>query len=189
MALAPSSVWKSPAWAQVACEMRLPQECCGMRECPQCGGSCERRRGREKDQPSCPPLTWLSPRASQEDRGCGKGSCPGWVRTGAGLFGSLHPFPPESSSGQVSSQRLWIGGNQTQVLPGNKPPQYSFGSQQPLRWYEMLSSRLISEKQKATEFGTSESSCCSAGIVCWEAWGEKAGSLFGREGGVGWGGD
>lgn len=44
--------------------------------------------------------------ASQEDRGCGKGSCLGWVRTGAGLFGSLHLFPPESSSGQVSSQRL-----------------------------------------------------------------------------------
>ena len=78
--------------------------------------------------------------ASQGDRGCGKGSCPGWVRTGAGLFGSLHPFPPEPSPGQISSQRLWIVGNQTQMLPGNKPPQYLFGSQQPLRWYEMLSS-------------------------------------------------
>ena len=78
--------------------------------------------------------------ASQGDRGCGKGSCLGWVRTGAGLFGSLHPFPPESSSGQVSSQRPWIVDNQTQVLPENKPPQYLFGSQQPLRWYEMLSS-------------------------------------------------
>ena len=74
----PSSVWKSPAWAQVACETRLPQECCGMRECPQCGGGCERRRGREKDQPSCPPLTWLSPRCLTRGQGLQKRQLP-WL--------------------------------------------------------------------------------------------------------------
>ena len=63
--------------------------------------------------------------------------------------------------------------NQTQVLPGNKPPQYLFGSQQSLRWHELLSSPLIGEKPKATEFGNPESSCCSADIHVLEGLGRR----------------